>query len=110
MRDTLGTFEQAVLLAVLRLRDNAYGRAVLKEVEARLRRTVAAGAIYATLDRLEDKKLISSELGPGTPERGGRPKRFYTVERAGVAALDEARDTAQSLWRGIPRLLPRRAR
>jgi DNA-binding PadR family transcriptional regulator len=107
MREGLGTFEQAVLVAIFRLQDAAYGRAILKEVQNRLQRRVAAGAIYATLDRLEDKKLISSELGAGTPQRGGRPRRFYTVEAPGLRALDESRAMAQSLWRGIPRLLRR---
>jgi len=109
MREGLGTFEQAVLVAIVRLEREAYGRAILKEVEDRLQREVAAGAIYATLDRLEDKKLISSELGSGTPQRGGRPRRFYTLAPSGLRALDESRVTAQNVWRGIPRLLRRRA-
>jgi PadR family transcriptional regulator PadR len=109
MREGLGTFEQAVLVAIVRLEKEAYGRAILKEVETRLQRTVAAGAVYATLDRLEDKKLIFSELGPGTPQRGGRPRRFYTLAPSGLRALDESRTTAQNVWRGIPRLLRRRA-
>ena len=109
MREGLGIFEQAVLVAIVHLADEAYGRAILKEVEARLQRQVAAGAIYATLDRLEDKKLITSELGPGTPQRGGRPRRFYTMEPSGLRALEESRTTAQNLWRGMPRLLRRRA-
>ena len=109
MRDGLGTFEQAVLIAIVRLENEAYGRAILKEVETRLQRKVAAGAIYATLDRLEDKKLIASELGAGTPKRGGRPRRFYTLQPGGLEALDESRTMTQNLWRGMPRLLRRRA-
>ena len=109
MRDGLGTFEQAVLVAIVRLEDRAYGRAILKELETRLQRKVAAGAIYATLDRLEDKTLIASELGSGTPKRGGRPRRFYTLAPSGLQALNESRTTAENLWRGVPRLLQRRA-
>ena len=80
MADVLGAFEQAVLLAVVRLRDEAYGRAILKDVQARLERNVAAGAVHATLGRLERKGLLSSRLGAGTPIRGGRARRFYRLE------------------------------
>jgi PadR family transcriptional regulator, regulatory protein PadR len=101
MAEVLGLFEQVVLLAIVRLRDDAYGRAILREVQTRLAREVAAGAIYATLDRLEDKGLTSSRLGVGTPQRGGRPRRFYAVESAGLRALDESRKATASIWRGI---------
>src|SRR3982750_1617272 len=67
MSEVLGTFEQAVLLAVFRFRSNAYGRAILKETQTRLQREVTAGAVYATLDRLEKKRLISSHLEQDTP-------------------------------------------
>jgi hypothetical protein len=65
--DILGTFEQAVLLAVVRLGEDAYGRAILKATQVRLERDVAAGAVHATLERLERKGLLSSRLGPGRP-------------------------------------------
>jgi DNA-binding PadR family transcriptional regulator len=101
MSDVLGTFEQAVLLAVVRLRSEAYGRAILKEVQTRLDRDVAAGAIYATLDRLEEKGLLASRLEPGTPIRGGKPRRYYAVGAVGVRALNDARATLDDLWRGL---------
>lgn len=101
MADVLGTFEQAVLLEVLRLDEDAYGRAVLKGVQSRLERDVAAGAIHATLERLEHKGLLSSRLGPGTPVRAGRPRRYYRVEPVGMRALDDARRTVNNLWRGL---------
>jgi DNA-binding PadR family transcriptional regulator len=101
MPEVLGVFEQAVLVAIVKLKKNAYGRAILREVEGRLDRTVAAGAVYATLDRLEEKGLTSSTLGPGTPQRGGRPRRFYTVEAAGVQALNQARTATENIWRGV---------
>jgi len=101
MADILGAFEQAVLLAVVRLRDDAYGRAILKDVQERLERNVAAGAVHATLGRLEDKGLLSSRLGPGTPIRGGRARRFYRLEPAGQRALNEARDAIDNLWLGL---------
>jgi PadR family transcriptional regulator PadR len=108
MAELLGAFEQAVLLAVLRLEHEAYGRAVLKEVQARLEREVAAGAVHATLDRLEQKGFVSSRLGSGTPIRDGRARRYYTVEAAGVRALNDARKTMQNLWRGFDRPLKAR--
>jgi PadR family transcriptional regulator, regulatory protein PadR len=99
--EVLGAFEQAVLLAVLRLGRDAYGRAILKEVQARLAREVAAGAVHATLDRLERKGLVSSRLGSGTPVRDGRARRYYMVAAAGVRALNDARESFHNVWRGL---------
>jgi PadR family transcriptional regulator, regulatory protein PadR len=101
MADILGTFEQAVLLAVVRLGEDAYGRAILKTVELRLERNVAAGAVHATLERLERKALLSSRLGPGTPIRAGRPKRYYRVQPKGIRALNDARRTVDNIWSGV---------
>ena len=101
MADVLGTFEQAVLLAVVRLRDEAYGRAILKEVKSRLERDVAAGAVHATLVRLERKGLLASRLGTGTPIRGGRARRFYRLQPSGQRALNEARAAIDTLWLGL---------
>jgi PadR family transcriptional regulator PadR len=101
MADTLGTFEQAVLLALVRLGDGAYGRAIFKEVQDRLDREIAAGAVHATLERLEGKKLVSSRLGPGTEIRGGRARRYYRLSPAGLRALNDARQAVEGLWRGL---------
>ena len=101
MAKILGAFEQAVLLAIIGLADDAYGRAISKEVGTRLGREVAPGAVQATLERLENKRLISSQLGSGTPIRAGRPRRFYRVAPSGVSALNEARTTVEHLWRGF---------
>jgi DNA-binding PadR family transcriptional regulator len=101
MAEILGAFEQAVLLAIVRLGDDAYGRAVLHEVQIRLDREVAAGAVHATLDRLENKGLVSSRLGAGTPIRAGRPRRFYRLRPKGVRALNDARAAVDALWRGL---------
>lgn len=101
MAEILGAFEQAVLLAILRLGEDAYGRAILKEVQARLEREVAAGAVHATLERLARKGLVVSRLGPGTPVRSGRARRFYRLQAKGVRALNEARATVDSLWQGL---------
>lgn len=101
MAEVLGTFEQAVLLAVVRLGMDAYGRAVLKEVQERLQRDVSAGAVYTTLDRLEQRALLRSRLEPGNVVRAGRPRRYYSLAGAGVRALNESRATVDSIWRGV---------
>ncbi|HTV09371.1 MAG TPA: helix-turn-helix transcriptional regulator [Candidatus Aquilonibacter sp.] len=103
MAELLGTFEQIVLLAVIRQGSEAYGRSILREVEEVFSgaRSVAAGAVYATLDRLETKGLLSSKLGEGTAERGGRKRRYYRVTATGFRALNEARSTLESLWNSI---------
>jgi DNA-binding PadR family transcriptional regulator len=103
--DVLGTFEQAVLLALLHpkseLGKEGYGRAVLKEVQLRLDREVSAGAVYSTLTRLEAKGLIRSEVKEGAPSRGGLPKRYYTVTDDGVQSLNEAASLVDRLWDGV---------
>ncbi len=101
MSELPGTFEQAVLLAVVRLGEGAYGRAILQEVQARLEREVAAGAVYATLQRLEDKGLLSSRLEAGTAVRSGRPRRYYAVTASGFQALNDARSALDGLWHGL---------
>jgi PadR family transcriptional regulator PadR len=109
MADILGSFEQAVLLAILRLDDGAYGRAILNEVAVRLERDVAAGAVQATLERLERKGHVRSRLGSGTPIRDGRARRFYAVLPMGVRALNDARKMHESVWRGFARPLKARS-
>ena len=109
MADILGAFEQAVLLAVLRLGEGAYGRAILRDVQARLERDVVAGAVHATLERLEHKGFLSSSLGSGTPMRDGRARRFYRLEPPGVRALDDARYALNRVWRGASRLMKARS-
>ena len=101
MADHLGAFEQAVLLAIVRLGDDAYGRAILVEVQTRLERDVAAGAVHATLNRLERKRIVASRLGAGTPVRDGRSRRFYRLQPKGVRALNNARAALDNLWHGL---------
>jgi PadR family transcriptional regulator len=98
--ELLGAFEQAVLLTVVNLADGAYGRAILRGVQIALNREVAAGAIYATLDRVEQKGLICSYLEEGTPIRGGRARRYYRLTAAGVKALNESKAALEQIWRG----------
>ena len=101
MADSIGHFEQAVLVALMRLWTNAYGRAILNEIQVRLNRDVSAGAVYATLERLEAKGLASSTLAPGTASRGGRARRYYVPTGAGTRALKEAKAATDRLWRGV---------
>jgi DNA-binding PadR family transcriptional regulator len=104
----LGEFEQMVLLAVLRLGDQAYGGSVSREIEERTGRSVSRGALYVTLDRLEEKGLLRSLLGQPTPARGGRAKRHLSVTPGGVAALRGNRAALQSLWQGLDEVLEKR--
>jgi len=101
MADLIGPFEQAVLLALVRLGKDAYGRAILHEVGARLDRDVSAGAVYATLERLESKGLASSRLAPGTAIRGGRARRYFTPTATGIRALNDAKSATENLWQGV---------
>jgi DNA-binding PadR family transcriptional regulator len=100
-RAFLGEFEQMVLSAVLRLGEQAYGAAILTEIAKQTGRRVSSGALYVTLDRLEDKGLIETRRGDPTPERGGRPKRFVRVTRDGLDALRDVRKALLKLWRGL---------
>jgi DNA-binding PadR family transcriptional regulator len=94
---SLGQFEQLVLTAILKLGENAYGVTIHAEVESLSGdKRVARGAVYATLDRMQDKGLVASWLSDPTPERGGRAKRHYKLEIAGRSALQDAARTA---WR-----------
>ncbi len=99
--DTIGQFEQAVLVALIRLGKDAYGRAILNEVQTRLARDVSAGAVYATLERLEVKGLVSSTLAPGTAIRGGRARRYFAPTGTGVRALNNAKSATDRMWRGL---------
>jgi PadR family transcriptional regulator, regulatory protein PadR len=101
MADVLGAFEQAVLLAIVRLVEDAYGRAILKDVQEHLLRPVAPGAVHATLTRLEARGLVASRLGSGTPMRGGRARRFYRLLPKGLHSLNDARAAVNYLWQGI---------
>ena len=97
----LGEFEQHVMAALLRLRNNAYGVTIRREIMERTGRDVAVGAIYATLDRLEAKGYVSSRLGESTPERGGRAKRFFRIEAPGERALGEAYRMSDQMRTGL---------
>lgn len=97
----LGEFEQIVLLAILRLGENAYGVTIRAEIRLCTGRAASPGALYTTLDRLEEKGLVASRMGDPTPTRGGRAKRFFTVNGRGLAALASAQRAYQRLLQGL---------
>jgi len=97
----LGEFEQIVLLAILRLDDKAYGVTIRAEIKACTDREPAPGALYTTLDRLEEKGLLTSRFGDPTPERGGRAKRYFKVSASGVKAVARAQRCYQRLLEGL---------
>jgi len=97
----LGEFEQLILLAILRLRDDAYGVTIRAELADRAGRTAAPGALYTALERLETKGLITSRMSDPTPQRGGRAKRQVTVTAAGVEALKRALHAYERLLDGL---------
>lgn len=98
---SLGEFEQLVLLAILRQGDAAYAVPIRREIQKRTRRSVSRGALYITLDRLEDKGLLESWLADASAERGGRPRRYYKVRPLGLTALKASRAALQSMWEGL---------
>jgi len=108
-RDVVGGFELQVLLAVMRLGDDAYGVPISDTIEEASGREVAAGSIYITLDRLESKGLVTSRVGESTPERGGRAKTYYQVTGKGVRAVRQAQRTLVKLWSGVRQLAGGRA-
>jgi PadR family transcriptional regulator, regulatory protein PadR len=101
----IGEFEQMVLLAVLQVREDAYGVTIHEELQRHTARAVARGAVYMTLDRLEKKGLLTSIQSEPTPERGGRAKRCYKLTRTAIAALKVSRRTLLSLWNGLDPVL-----
>jgi len=99
--EQLGEFEHLILLALLRLRDDAYGMSVRREIVDRTGRDVSIGAVYATLDRLAAKGLITSFLTDPTPERGGRAKRSFRLTGAGIEAVNRARQELANMLEGL---------
>jgi DNA-binding PadR family transcriptional regulator len=103
-RSHLGEFELMILLALIRLGDDAYGVPISKELLETTGRDVALGSVYAALDRLEQKEFVSSMLGDPTPARGGRAKRYFRVTPKGLREAKMTKKALISLWRGIPQL------
>jgi PadR family transcriptional regulator PadR len=106
-REHLGEFEQIVLLAVLRLGDEAYGVPIRQDIEQRTARALTVGALYRTLDRLEEKGYVSSAFSDPTPERGGRSKRYFKIRPLGLRTLRASRDALAAMWEGLDPLVQR---
>ena len=100
-REHPGELEQIVLLAILRLGEDAYGVPIRSEIEERTGRVLTIGALYRTLDRLEDKGYVTSSFSNPTPTRGGRSKRYFNVSAIGVRALRASRDALAAMWDGL---------
>jgi DNA-binding PadR family transcriptional regulator len=105
----LGEFEQLVLLAVLRLGDDAYGAAITEEIESQGGREVSVSAVHTTLDRLAAKGLVRTWMGEPSPARGGKRKRHFEVRPAGLRALKASYRSLRGLARGLEHLLEDRA-
>jgi DNA-binding PadR family transcriptional regulator len=103
----LGEFEQVVLLAILRLKDDAYAIPIREEILARTGRAVARGALYTALDRLESKRCLRSKMSDPLAQRGGRARRYFTVTPAGLSALRASRHALLRLWSGLESTLGR---
>ena len=101
VRDALGEFEQLLLLAIVRLGDDAYGVTIRREIESRTGRDVAIGALYTALDRLERKGFVRSAMSAPTAERGGRSRRHFRIKPAGAAAARQSRERLARMWEGL---------
>ena len=107
-RSSLGEFEHLILLAVLRLGDQAYGVAIIDELEERTGREVSQAATYIGLKRLRDKRLLTSRLADPSPERGERARRYFTVTDIGIERLRESAAALFGMWEGLdPKLKER---
>ena len=95
--DRLSKLEELVLLALVRLRENAYGVTIRRELGERAKRDVSFSSVYTTLDRLERRGYVASRMGDPTPERGGRAKRYFRIEAPGIKALNSSRETIARL-------------
>lgn len=103
-RQYLGEFELLVMLAILRLGEGAYGVPLSGEIERQTGRRVTFATVYATLERLEKKGLVTSRLGDPSPERGGRAKRFFEVTGAGLQTVRQTKRNLVKLWHGLREL------
>lgn len=103
----LGELEQVVLLAVLRVGEQAYAMPILEQIEAQTGRKIARGALYTALERLEAKGCLRSRVGDPLPERGGRARRYFTVTPLAVRALRQTKRSLMRLWHGLDSVLER---
>jgi PadR family transcriptional regulator, regulatory protein PadR len=100
----LSNFELMVMLAIIRIGDEAYGVSVSNEIEETTGTEVLLGSVYDALARLEAKGLIISTLGEATPERGGRAKRHFRATSRGIRLVRDTQQSLVKLWKGVPQL------
>jgi DNA-binding PadR family transcriptional regulator len=100
-RESVGEFEQLVLLAILRLGAGAYGVPIIEEIRAQTGRTVLRPAVYVALRRLEEKGLVRSHQEDANAQRGGRARKYYEVKAEGFELLREARQALARMWDGL---------
>lgn len=101
-KNYIGEFEEIVMLTVAILSGEAYGVAIIEEMESRLKRTVSIGSLQTVLRRLEEKGYLSSEFGEATKMRGGKRKRYYQVTSVGKKIIKETKEQRLGLWNAIP--------
>ncbi len=99
---TLGAFEELVLLTTGVLQDNAYGVTIKQELEKELKKKISLGALYAALQRLEEKGWVSSRIGGITEKKGGRRKQYFDITKEGISALNEVREMRNELFNRLP--------
>jgi PadR family transcriptional regulator, regulatory protein PadR len=102
--DYLENFDLMLLLALLRLGEDAYGVTIAQELEEQTGREVVVASVYARLERLQERGLVTSSLGDATPERGGRAKRYFRITAAGIREVRDARRSLMNMWKGLPEL------
>ncbi|HTV81924.1 MAG TPA: PadR family transcriptional regulator [Acidobacteriaceae bacterium] len=108
-RSYLGELELMILLTVIHLGDDAYGVPISRELEQQRGREVAVGSVYASLERMEAKGLVTSSLGDPTQERGGKARRYFRITEAGLRQVAATRTVLEKMWRGLPQLKEERA-
>jgi PadR family transcriptional regulator, regulatory protein PadR len=102
---SLGEFEQLVLIAIVRLGDEAYGATIRRDIEERTDRRLSISAVYTTLDRLERKGCVRSWIGDPTPQRGGRRRKYFALQPLGARALRSAYRAFGAMTAGLERRL-----
>jgi PadR family transcriptional regulator PadR len=108
-RNYLGNLELMVMLVLIRLDDDAYGVPISRELAKRIGHEVALGSVYATLERLQGKGLVTSIMGQPTQERGGRAKRYFRLTQKGLREVRKTQVALTRLWQGLPQLEGARA-
>ncbi|MGB6866949.1 MAG: PadR family transcriptional regulator [Candidatus Aminicenantaceae bacterium] len=94
--------DEILMLAILRLKDNAYGVSIIKEIEKRTGKKLTFGSLWVSMDILHKRGFVKKRMADPTPQRGGRRKIYYSLTSKGISALEEAREFQESLWEGVP--------